>query len=343
MENLINIEEALELKNVLFIDLRSPCEYAEAHIPGALNFPLLEDDERAMVGTIYKQESPEKAVETGFAIIAPKLPHLTQQLRKLAKEKTLVLYCWRGGMRSKSFCQVLHILGIKHYRLIGGYRAFRHYVNDFFTKPFENEIVVLHGLTGVGKTELLHKLIENDLPAIDLEGLAHNRGSVFGHIGMKKQPSQKQFEGMLFFACRKLQNFPRIAVECESRRIGSVFIPLSFYQAMQRGRKVLIYDSLENRITRLIKTYHDEKNLLNEEQLTAAINNLRKRLGSVKVQQLLALLKDSNYHTVVKTLLLEYYDPLYKYPDQPSEEYELNLNADCPEVVLEKIKQLLIC
>ncbi|MFZ5754619.1 MAG: tRNA 2-selenouridine(34) synthase MnmH [Bacillota bacterium] len=342
MENLINIEEALGLDNVLFIDLRSPCEYEEAHIPGALNLPLMEDDERAMVGTIYKQESPEKAVDRGFAIIAPKLPRLTQQLKQLTKERTLVLYCWRGGMRSKSLCQVLHILGIKHYRLIGGYKAFRHYVNDFFAKPFEKEIVVLHGLTGVGKTEILQHLIDASLPAIDLEGLANNRGSVFGHIGMRRPPSQKQFEGMLFCTCRKLQGFPRIAVECESRRIGSIFIPLSFFQAMQKGRKVLIYDSLENRITRLINTYLDEKSTFNEEQLAAAINNLKKRLGSAKVEQLLALLKTKDYHDVVEALLLDYYDPLYKYPDQPSEAYELNLNAAYPEMVLEKLKEFLI-
>ncbi len=342
MENLIGIEEALGLDNVLFVDLRSPGEYEEAHIPGALNLPLLEDDERTTVGTIYKQESPEKAVDTGFAIIAPKLPRLTQELKQLSNQKTLVLYCWRGGMRSKSLCQVLNILGIKHYRLIGGYKAFRRYVNDFFAKPFEKEIVVLHGLTGVGKTEILQNLINTGLPAINLEGLANNRGSVFGHIGMKKPPSQKQFEGMLFLACRKLQNFPRIAVECESRRIGSVFIPLSFFQAMQRGCKVLIYDSLENRISRLINTYLDENNTLNEEQLAAAIANLRKRLGSSKVEQLLTLLKEKHYRDVVAILLRDYYDPLYKYPDHPSPDYALNLNAAYPEMVIEKLKQFLI-
>lgn len=341
MDNLIDIKDALCLKRPLFIDLRSPLEYEEAHIPGAINLPILENEERALVGTVYKKESPDVAVDKGFELAAPKLPELYKKIRELGKENDVVLYCWRGGMRSHSLSQVLSILGTGHYRLIGGYKAFRRHVNDFFDQPLKQKIILLNGLTGVGKTELLQKLDNEGFPVVDLEGLAKNRGSVFGSIGYNKQPTQKQFDGLLFSQCNKYRDFKALAVECESRRIGSIILPASFFKAMQEGLKLLIYDSMENRITRLIGTYTESYSSNYEEQIIAALDRLKQRLGQERINALKEQLKEGNYRDVVYHLLVDYYDPMYRYPDGPTAEYKYCLDASKTEDTLASLKEIL--
>lgn len=343
MENLITIKEALSLKRPLFIDLRSPVEYEEAHVPGAINIPLLENDERALVGTVYKNQSPDLAVDKGFEFAAPKLPEMCQKIKELGKEGEVVLYCWRGGMRSHSLSQVLSVLGTGHYRLIGGYKAFRRHVNDFFDQPIKKRIILLNGLTGVGKTEILQKLNKEGFPAIDLEGLAKNRGSVFGYIGYHKQPTQKQFEGLLFLECLRLKEHQALAVECESRRIGSLIIPASFFNAMQDGIKVLIYDSMENRIRRLTETYTESfSSDNNEQQILAALDRLRQRLGHEKINDLKELLIKGNFQEVVYQLLVNYYDPMYRYPAGPCEDYEYCLDAGNMEKTIAQLKKIIV-
>lgn len=342
MTNLISFEDALALEDPQFIDLRSPEEYSEAHIPYSLNFPLFEDDERAIVGYIYKEQSPEKAVEKGFDIIAPKLPLLCNKIKQASNERDIVIYCWRGGMRSESISKILNILGVKHYRLEGGYKSYRNYVLNFFEKEFEKEIIVLDGLTGVGKTEILQELRKQELPAIDLEALANHRGSAFGNVGLPKQPMQKQFEGMLFWECLRYKNYPRIIVECESRRIGANIIPEKLFKAMENGKHILIYDSILNRVERLIATYTDSALINNEEQIRKAINCLRKRLGNKKTDYLLESLTKQDYRTITEILLEDYYDPLYRYPDSPTDEYELSLNAGNLERTVSVLKSILI-
>ncbi len=341
MEHLISIQSALELPAPLFIDLRSPAEFVEAHIPEALNIPLLDNEERAIIGTIYKEISPEKATEEGLSIVAPRLPELYAKLKELSQNNDIILYCWRGGMRSKALCQILSVMGIKHYRLEGGYKAFRHFVLEYFSQPFLQEIIVLDGLTGVGKTDMLEFLIRDNYPAVDLEGLACNKGSVFGHIGYSQAPTQKQFEGLLFSILYKVKHNPRIIVECESSRIGRISLPTSFFTAMENGRRILVYDSLENRVKRLVKTYTLKYTRDNDIELSKALDHLRKRLGHIKVNYLLELLDKQEYNSIVKVLLEDYYDPLYRYPDEPSLNYELNLNAQDMAGSIDKLKSLL--
>ena len=341
MEQLINIEDALNLQAPLFIDLRSPSEFEEAHIPGALNMPLFDDEERAIIGTIYKDISPEKATEEGLSLVAPRLPELYARLKELCRKNEIILYCWRGGMRSKGICQILTVMAVKHYRLEGGYKSFRNFVIEYFSQPFLQEIIVLDGLTGVGKTDMLELLIKDNYPAIDIEGLASNKGSVFGHIGFASVPTQKQFEGLLFAALYRLRHLPRIIVECESRRIGKVSLPTSFFKAMENGHRVLVYDSLHNRVNRLTQTYTLKRSGAYDKELGEAINRLRKRLGHKKVNNLLELLDIKEYNSIVKVLLEDYYDPLYNYPNEPSSDYELNLNAQDMTGSVEKLKGLL--
>lgn len=341
MKNLISIEEALALKNPQFIDLRSPKEYQEAHIPGALNLPLLEDEERALIGLIYKEQSPGEAIDKGFTYIAPKLPAMYASIKKISNDRDVVLYCWRGGMRSQSISQVLDILGTKHYRLEGGYKAYRRHVVDFFSREIKQEIIVLDGLTGVGKTEILQELKKGGLPAIDLEDLANNRGSVFGNVGLLPQPMQKHFEGLLCWECLMYKDYPRLVVECESHRIGKNIIPDSFFAAMQKGYRILIYDDFEKRVNRLVATYVDHCTKNNDEQLISAINNLRKRLGNKKAETLIGLVGQKDYKTIAAILLADYYDPLYRYPAGPSDKYAVNLPGSDLDYTIEKIKELL--
>lgn len=340
--NIIKIQEALAVPNSLFIDLRSPREYADAHIPGAINLPLLGNAERALVGTIYKQNSPELAVKQGFNIIAPKLPDICSKIKKYCTEYTVVLYCWRGGMRSRSISGILSILGTKHFLLEGGYKAFRKYVNDFFSHPLEKELVVIVGLTGVGKTELLQHLKKDNYPVIDLEKLANHRGSVFGSIGLGQAPSQKQFEGQLMIECLKYKGFPRIAVECESKRIGQRIIPEQFFLAMQKGSRVLLYDKLQNRVKRIMATYTVANHEEFVTELQIALNVLRKHLGNRKINQLMKYLQVREYDKIVAKLLVDYYDPLYHFPDKPSQEYIFCLENNKQEEVLNSLKILLI-
>ncbi|MEW6622841.1 MAG: tRNA 2-selenouridine(34) synthase MnmH [Bacillota bacterium] len=324
-QEMLSIEECMKLKDVVFIDVRSPIEFKEATIPGAVNIPLLDDDERARVGTIFKQVCPEEAKKVGYEFVKPKLPSIFQEIQGLAsRNKNVVLFCWRGGMRSQSLARYCLEQGLDIPCLMGGYKAYRRLVNAFFNNP-ENipEMVVLMGLTGVGKTMLLHLLAERGLPAIDLEGLANNRGSVFGQVHGGVQPSQKNFEAMLYESI-KANNSNYAIVECESRRIGKVFLPEEMFNKMNNGIKIHLYASLDVRVQRVVEDYAH----FPEERLIDAIQHLIKTLGRQKVESLISLVRQRKYKRVAAELLTNYYDSLYGYPKDRSKEYDLSVQCD---------------
>lgn len=335
----ISIDELQNLKYPILVDVRSEGEFTESTIPGALNIPLLNNEERAEVGKTYTQISPNLAREVGLRFVSPKLPDLVSKVGQLSQKGSLVLFCWRGGMRSKSLAHVLDIMGIPVYRLHGGYKAYRRKVVDFFAGDFPFHVVVLRGNTGVGKTELLAKLRRNGYPAIDLEGLANNRGSVFGDVGLGNPPTQKTFEALLYEELRELKAFPYIIVECESKRIGRVSLPVNFYEAMQKGTQILIYDSLENRVQRLVKEYVAVPDALS--QIQEALARLVKTLGHAKVDEYQQLLVANNLSEFTKRLLLEYYDHLYGYPNQPDSAFTLSVDHFKPEITLTKLEGFL--
>lgn len=324
----INVEELRNLDKPILIDVRSEGEFAEATIPGAVNIPLFNNEERAEIGTIYTQTSQSLARELGLNIISPKLPDLVKQVGDLAKKGPLVLFCWRGGMRSKSISTVVDLMGIPIYRLQGGYKAYRNQVVDYFQKKLPFRVVVLRGNTGVGKTELLRNLRADGYPAIDLEKLANNRGSVFGAMGLGDPPSQKKFEGLLYEELASLREFPYIIVECESKRIGRVTLPAKLYTEMQEGIQILQYDSLDNRVQRLIKEYTSVPNAIQE--ISVALERLIKTLGHEKVNALRALLNTNCLDKFTEQLLVDYYDKLYAYPNEPSPEYSYYINYEKP-------------
>lgn len=322
MSKEITVQEALALPGVKFIDVRSENEFSEATLPGAVNIPLLRDWERVAVGTTYKQQGVDDARSLGLEFVSPRLPQMIKEYRQIAPEGPLVVFCWRGGMRSRSICSLIESVGIPVFRLTGGYKAYRRYVNEYLTPPLPHKVVVLHGLTGVGKTEVLQELALLSAPAIDLEGLANNRGSVFGQIGLAPQPSQKMFEGLLVKELAFLESAGHIIVECESRRIGRIVLPVSLVEGMRTGTRILTYTSLHERTERIKRIYGGEFGH-NLQDLTAAIMSLTQRLGKNKVAQLIEMLEHEQLNEVVGYLLVNYYDPLYKYPSQPSDGYDL--------------------
>jgi tRNA 2-selenouridine synthase len=333
----VTIKEALNLPNTIFLDIRSESEYAEDHIPGAVNIPLFDDKERAIVGIIYKEQGIEEAKKIGLKIVGPKLTHIYERVLDF-KHKNIVVYCWRGGMRSKSIHKVLKLLGLRIFRIEGGYKSYRRFVNTFFEGPFEFEIVVCHGLTGVGKTEIIKDIKKLHINAVDLEDFAQNRGSVYGNVALPMQPTQKFFESMLFDELWKIRNQKYVIMECESKRIGKVFLPNSVYQAMQVGKHFLIYDTIPNRIQRIIAEYTEfcsNDDVIN--QLLESTSLLQKRLGKTVVNQLQDMIKAKEFAPVVEYLLINYYDPLYKYPDGPSGEYDLSLFASNRQRAIQSI------
>lgn len=328
----IEIEEALN-KDLHFIDVRSPQEFKEDTIPGAVNVPLLDDDERRQVGIVYKNEGSDQAKLLGLRLIAHRLPQLVEEISKWPSP---AVFCWRGGLRSKSVVTLLNLMGVDAYMVQGGYKSYRSIVMGYLDSDAveEPKYVMLHGLTGVGKTEILQELVSLGENVLDFEGMANHRGSVFGSIGLGSQPGQKAFESKIVDTLRRIDINKPVFVECESRRVGKLLIPEKLFQRVQAGKPVLVIDSVEGRTRRILKEYMSNPDT-ELKDFAEAIQHLEKRLGWRKVEQLTDSLSRGEYSEIVEYLLLEYYDPLYGYPDSPSEEYFLTVeNKDAVETAI---------
>ncbi|MFZ9732902.1 MAG: tRNA 2-selenouridine(34) synthase MnmH, partial [Schleiferiaceae bacterium] len=217
-------------------DVRSPAEFAHGHVPGAVSLPLFSDAERAEVGTVYKQQSPAKAVRLGLKFAGARMADLVAEVDARAKRDTspVEVYCWRGGQRSGSVAWLLRTAGYEVERWEGGYKAYRHRVLESWAQP--RPYVVLAGLTGSGKTEVLRALHELGGPVLDLEGLAHHKGSAFGQIGELPQPTNEQFENDGALRLAELDGQPRIWIEDESRSIGRIWLQQSFFDRKKQAR-----------------------------------------------------------------------------------------------------------
>lgn len=316
---MINLETALSLKNTIFIDVRTPSEYNEDHILNAVNMPLFKDEEHKEVGTIYKQQGKEFAIEKGFDFVGYKLKDFYKYANEIRqKYDNIVIYCARGGMRSGSICNLLSSIGIEVYKLEGGYKSYRNYVLKYLENIMETKkFIVVHGLTGCGKTDLLKMLQNNDIDNIDLEGIAKNKGSTFGFIGFdEKPPTQKRFETLIF---QKIYNSKSnyIFIESESKRVGHVCVPNEIYDAIIRdGYHILLEDSVKNRVQRLYRDYILQKDEDAIKVLKDCINKFRKRLGNEKVDEYICLLDNKEYENLIQKYLVEYYDPLYMHSVQ---------------------------
>lgn len=287
------------------IDVRSPGEFAKAHIPNAINIPLFDNDQRAKVGTKYKNAGKDAAVLLGLEIVGPQLANFVKLAKKLAPEKTVLVHCWRGGMRSGSFAWLLETAGFQVNIMEGGYKAYRNRVLSFFEKPMD--LIVLGGKTGSAKTETLHQLQQLGEQIIDLEGLANHQGSAFGAIGQQEQPSSEYFENLLYEKFQKIDLTKRIWIEDESKNIGTCNIPLPLWDKM-RATKVLFLD-IEPlaRVPFLVEKYAQAGV---DAELQESLNRIQKRLGGQQFNEATKALNNKNYAEVAR-ITLEYYDKWY--------------------------------
>lgn len=309
------IEEVYR-KEYLFVDVRSPKEFAEDHIPGAINVPLFSNEERAIVGTLYKQVGKDVAIDKGLEIVGHKLPEMIQAYQEY-KNKKLVVYCWRGGMRSGSVVGLLQSLHFDVEQLEKGYKDYRRFVREQLDTVKIPPLVILYALTGSGKTEMLQKL-EN---SIDLEGLAQHRGSIFGDVGLQPR-TQKMFDSLLLQRLYEVQKEDHVFIEGESRKIGNTMIPLRLWNLMQKATKVKVLCSTEERVERLYKEYCS---ILDIPLLVQKIHYIEQHLGKKKAQELIVLLEAGKVREVIQVILLEYYDKLYKHTvDSKSYSFEVH-------------------
>ncbi|OPX90937.1 MAG: tRNA 2-selenouridine synthase [Pelotomaculum sp. PtaB.Bin013] len=319
----ITLEEALELDEALLVDVRSENEYLTDTIPGAVNIPVLNNEERAAVGLTYHRDGTEQAVRLGLELVSPKLGDKLSAVDKLSRGRKVVVFCWRGGQRSELMALFLDTAGYPVYRIAGGYKAYRSYVNEYLSQQkLPLRAVVLHGLTGVGKTDVLNSLAQKGVPVLDLEGLARHRGSVYGKIGLPPSPSQKAFEGHIVQLLKKACGRGFFVVECESRRVGNLFVPPLVMEFIRHGERILLYTSFENRIKRIREVYAGGPGS-SVIELQRATSSLVKRLGRARVEELNQLLAEKNFDHVISFMLKYHYDPLYNYPDSPCAGYDL--------------------
>ena len=288
------------------IDVRSPAEYAQGHAPAAASVPLFSDAERAEIGTVYKQQSPAKAVRLGLKYAGLRMADLVAEVDALAKRdpSPLEVYCWRGGQRSGSVAWLLRTAGYDVSRWDGGYKAYRRRVLESWAA--ERPYVVLAGLTGSGKTEVLRALHELGGPVLDLEGLAHHKGSAFGQIGELPQPTNEQFENDGAVRLAELEGEARIWIEDESRSIGRIWLQQSFFARKKSAPVVLLERSLDERIDRLVAAYGQASRA----ELSETFMRIAKRLGDQNARSAVDHVQQGNLADAAR-IALHYYDRTY--------------------------------
>lgn len=370
----IHIEQFLELaKKHPVIDVRSPGEYDHAHIPGAFSLPLFSDEERKIVGTTYKQQSREQAIKIGLDFFGPKMRKMVEEVESLVRSREsevspksndselltndsrlVLLYCWRGGMRSAAVAWLLDLYGFKVYTLAGGYKKFRNYVLDTFKIAYQFKII--GGYTGSGKTELLKSLEQKGEKIIDLEGIANHKGSAFGNIGLPKQPTQEMFENALATELRRqlavgnlqstttpianceLQIANCIWLEDESQRIGLVNIPNEFWKTMRNSTVYFLDIPFEERLKNIVKEYGS----LDKQQMVDAISRIKEKLGGLNAKASIQFLEEGNTEESFR-ILLKYYDKYYfKALHNREGLNSLLYTVECKSVTPENTKQLVL-
>lgn len=364
----VHIEEFLELaKQHPVLDVRSPGEFAHAHIPGAHSLPLFTDEERKIVGTAYKQESREQAIKIGLDFFGVKMRKMVEEVEQFfvqslenskpelrtTNSKTVLVHCWRGGMRSAGVAWLLDLYGFKVCTLVGGYKKFRTHVLDTFKLPFRFQIV--GGYTGSGKTELLTTLKEKGQLVIDLEGIANHKGSAFGNIGMPAQPGQEMFENLLALELRykSMVNgewsnshaphsplpipYSPIWLEDESQRIGKVNIPHELWKTMRQSPVYFLDIPFEERLNHIVQEYGE----LDPEKLTDAIIRISQKLGNLNAKTAILLLEEGK---IIESfdILLKYYDRFYfKSLHNREGINSLLRTVNCKSVISENADQLI--
>ena len=294
------------MKNIPLIDARSPSEYAHSHIPGAINIPLLDDEHRKIIGTTYKQQGREAAVLKGFDLVGPKFGDIARAAKSQLDSREVKVYCWRGGMRSHILSWVLELSGFKVTILKGGYKAYRNKMLAACKEP--RKVIVLGGRTGSGKTELLKHLAALGEQVIDLESLAHHKGSAFGALGELPQPRYEYFENQLAEAWLQCSADKVLWLENESRLIGQVKIPDIIYDRIRKSPMIEVVLPHDMRVERIMNDYGK----FPKDVLIQTTEKIKKRLGGLRLTESIKALEEDRRIDWVN-FMLEYYDKMYDY------------------------------
>jgi len=311
------------LESHCVIDVRTPLEFAEDHLPGAVNVPILNNEERVEVGTIHQKVGPQQARQRGLELTCGRFGAMVAEIAAQAGGRPALVYCWRGGLRSLSMAILLEMTGHPVLQLQGGYKSFRGQVIDFFEafRPAA-PLIVIHGMTGIGKTTFINGLDRQHWTTIDLEGLACHRGSAFGEVGLDQGLSQKRFETLLWDAFRRAPCDRPIVLEGESPRIGRISLPGNLYDVMAASCKVWCHASLDTRVRRLAVEYAREEY---RGAMAEALERIRKKLGGQRYAELAGLLAAWDIEGLGRGLIEHYYDKLY-YKHRPwTPELEIDL------------------
>lgn len=338
MVNAVSIDHLLmqDPAAYLLCDVRSPSEFSQGHIPDAHNLALFSDFERAAIGTVYKNISPEEALHLGFELVGPKLQNILQEAKDVSEGKPIVLHCWRGGKRSASVAWLLDFAGLNVSVLTGGYKAYRRFQRKWLSEsPFQ--LLMLGGKTGSGKTEILRELQKRGEQVLDLEALAHHKGSAFGWIGEKDQPTSEQFENEVFRILRSLDVSKRIWVEDESRTLGKVYVPEPLWQHMKYAPLIHIDVPVEARVQKLVQMYAETTS---HQDLIISFEKISKRLGWQHYKAAIEAVEARDYQSAAQIALV-YYDKAYYYGLE-QKKASLVKNIDLSNFTLDQIVTKLI-
>lgn len=307
MQRAVEAAEFLSLSedpDWIVVDVRAPREYGDGHLPGAVNIPLFDDEERARVGTAYKQQGREAAFLLGLDLVGPKMSGFVRRAAELSPKGKLLVHCWRGGMRSGSLATLWRQAGFQVVTLEGGYKAYRSYIRQELAQPWK--LLLIGGMTGSGKTHILHALAGRGAQVLDLEALAKHKGSAFGSIGMPPQGTNEQFENDLYAALRTLKREEVVWVEDESRRIGKVFVSDPFWEQMSLAPVVLLELPKNIRVEQLVKDYAEG----DPEAAEQAFLRIAKRMDGPLLKAALEALHAGDLATTAD-VALAYYDRTY--------------------------------
>ena len=307
MAIILETAEFLNLAKIIpVVDVRTPAEFEKGRIPGAHNIPIFSNEERAIVGTKYKRAGKDSAVLKGLELVGPKLSVYVKAAKRIATNKEILVHCWRGGMRSGSMAWLFETAGFKVYLLEGGYKAYRNYIRNQFNNTAN--LIVLGGMTGSGKTEVLNEMQKLGAQILDLEGIAHHKGSVFGALGQTNQPTNENFENLLAREWLEFDIQQPIWVEDESKSIGSVWINDTLFKRMRESDVIKMHVPKSERIKRLVSEYA----YFETEILAQMITKIQKRLGGQNVKLAFESLESGDYKTVAD-ITLAYYDKAYNF------------------------------
>lgn len=315
------------------IDVRSSAEYLKGHIPGAYNIPLFTNEERDTIGTLYVKKGKDEAVLKGLEFVGPKMKDFVLEAKKLAVNNQILVHCWRGGMRSNSMAWLFEQTGLRTTTLKGGYKSYRRFVIEKING--QPNLIIIGGMTGCGKSEILRELKKSGEQILDLEALANHKGSAFGSLGQALQPTQEQFENNLFTEICILDIQKIIWVEDESSSIGRNQLPKSLFEKMQKSQVVLISMDKQERVKRLVKEYACFSKIL----LAESIKKIEKRLGYDQAKFALEALEENNFDLVAE-ITLRYYDKAYLWQIQnrkPESLTQISVNSEESSVIAKKI------